>query len=102
MPLADKMRTIAQQVYGATDVSFTDEAKEQLQRLTATGFGQLPVCMAKTHLSFSHDANVKGVAKDFVLPIRQVWVSAGAGFVGAMVGTVSLASKVCLPLNCDV
>ena len=83
------MRKIAQDIYGANDISLTADAQEQLNQLTESGFGNLPICMAKTHLSFSHDASVKGVAKDFVLPIRQVWVSAGAGFVCALVGTVN-------------
>ena len=84
------MRIIAQRIYGARDVEFTPEAQAQVNRARANGFDHLPICMAKTHLSFSHDPNAKGVVKDFVLPIREVWASAGAGFVCALVGSVSI------------
>ncbi|XP_055333521.1 C-1-tetrahydrofolate synthase, cytoplasmic-like [Paramacrobiotus metropolitanus] len=89
LPLEEKMRTIAQKIYGARDISFTPEAQEQLNRVKRNGFDRLPICMAKTHLSFSHEPEKKGVVKDFVLPIREVWASAGAGFVCALVGTIT-------------
>ena len=68
------------------------------------GFNDLPICMAKTHLSLSHDAERKGVPKDFVLPIREVRASIGAGFIYPLVGTVSylplLHAVVCIDVCC--
>ena len=76
-------------MYGASDVSFTDRANEQIERYTAQGFSGLPICMAKTHLSLSHEADKKGVPTGFVLPIREVRASVGAGFLYPLVGTMS-------------
>ena len=89
MPLEDKIRTIAQRVYGAADIELSPVAAEQLERYTRQGFGQLPICMAKTHLSLSHDPELKGRPEGFTLPIREVQTFAGAGFVTPLVGTMS-------------
>lgn len=62
------------------------EAKEKVDRYTRQGFGNLPICMAKTHLSLSHDASKKGTPKDFTLPIRDIRASVGAGFLYPLVG----------------
>ena len=86
MPLREKIETIAREVYGAGGVSYSDVAERDLERCERLGFGQLPVCMAKTHLSLSHDPDQKGVPTGFTLPIREVRVSAGAGFVYPLCG----------------
>jgi formyltetrahydrofolate synthetase len=87
-PLAEKIEIIATQMYGARRVSFSDRAQEQLANLEEKGFGKLPVCMAKTHLSISHDPALKGAPEDYVFPVREVRVSAGAGFVYVLAGTM--------------
>lgn len=84
--IEDKIRTIATKIYGAKDVSFTDQAKEQMRSLTENGFGKTPVCMAKTQMSLSDDAKKKGRPQDFVLTVRSMKVSAGAGFIVALTG----------------
>lgn len=89
MPIADKIRTIACQIYGAKDVEFLPAAQEQLERYSKLGYDNLPICMSKTHLSFSHDASAKGAPRDFVLPIRAIGASTGAGFLIPMVGTMT-------------
>ncbi|OQV12720.1 C-1-tetrahydrofolate synthase, cytoplasmic [Hypsibius exemplaris] len=73
LSLAEKMRKIAQDIYGATDISFTPDAQDQLDSPRRSRIRPFAHLHGKTHLSFSHDASVKGVARDFVLPIRQVW-----------------------------
>ena len=84
--IEEKIRTIATKIYGAKDVSFTDQAKEQMRSLTENGFGKTPVCMAKTQMSLSDDAKKKGRPQDFVLTVRSMKVSAGAGFIVALTG----------------
>lgn len=74
--------------YGAREIRFTSEARQQLDEITAAGFGHLPLCMAKTPLSISADANLKNVPRDFVLPITACAVSAGAGFVRIYAGNI--------------
>ena len=88
MELAQKIRTVATQIYGAADVSFEPSALSQLQAFQAAGFGALPVCMAKTQYSFSADPALKGAAENFTLKIREVRLSAGAGFVVALCGEI--------------
>ena len=88
MPLAEKIETIATQIYGADGVEFEGGAKKQLAKLTDLGFGNLPVCMAKTQYSFSDDPNVLGRPKEFKIHVRVVYVSAGAGFVVVLTGAV--------------
>jgi formyltetrahydrofolate synthetase len=75
-------------MYGARDVEFTPLATEQLERYTQQGFGNLPVCIAKTHLSLSSDPAAKGVPTDFVLRANEVRLSAGAGFVFPVLGAM--------------
>uniref|UniRef100_A0A1B6G1K4 C-1-tetrahydrofolate synthase, cytoplasmic n=1 Tax=Cuerna arida TaxID=1464854 RepID=A0A1B6G1K4_9HEMI len=88
-PLLKKMEKVAFEMYGAGEVKPTTEVLDKLQLLEQKGFGGLPVCMSKTALSLSGDANVKGVPTGFTLPISDVYLSAGAGFVVAMVGEIS-------------
>ncbi|ELW72771.1 Monofunctional C1-tetrahydrofolate synthase, mitochondrial [Tupaia chinensis] len=89
LPIVEKIRTIAQAVYGAKDIELSPEAQSKIDRYTQQGFGNLPICMAKTHLSLSHQPDKKGVPRDFVLPITDVRASIGAGFIYPLVGTVS-------------
>ncbi|MCP3128568.1 formate--tetrahydrofolate ligase [Shewanella sp. KJ2020] len=86
--LEAKLSTIAEVGYGAASVSLSIEAKQQLQQLNALGYGHLPICIAKTPLSISHDPMLKGVPKGFIVPIRALSLNAGAGFITALVGNV--------------
>ncbi|XP_011534032.1 monofunctional C1-tetrahydrofolate synthase, mitochondrial isoform X8 [Homo sapiens] len=90
VPIVDKIRTIAQAVYGAKDIELSPEAQAKIDRYTQQGFGNLPICMAKTHLSLSHQPDKKGVPRDFILPISDVRASIGAGFIYPLVGTANL------------
>nr|XP_060472879.1 monofunctional C1-tetrahydrofolate synthase, mitochondrial-like isoform X2 [Panthera onca] len=87
LPIVEKIRTIAQAVYGAKDIELSPEAQSKIDRYTQQGFGNLPICMAKTHLSLSHQPDKKGVPRDFILPISDVRASIGAGFIYPLVGT---------------
>ncbi|GAB1597670.1 C-1-tetrahydrofolate synthase, cytoplasmic-like [Argonauta hians] len=89
LPIEDKIRIIAQKIYGADDIEISPEAQECINRYKAQGFNDLPICMAKTHLSLSHDASLKGAPTGFVLPIRDVRASVGAGFIYPLIGTMS-------------
>lgn len=88
MPIKKKIETIAMKVYGAKGVHFEKAAEENIALYEKLGFGKLPICMAKTHLSLSHDPNLKGAPKGFVLPVRDVRPSIGAGFLYALCGKV--------------
>jgi methylenetetrahydrofolate dehydrogenase (NADP+)/methenyltetrahydrofolate cyclohydrolase/formyltetrahydrofolate synthetase/formate--tetrahydrofolate ligase len=89
LPLKQKIETIAREVYGADGVKFEPLAEKQIAFYEAQGFGNLPICMAKTHLSLSHDPNLKGVPKGFTVPVREVRASVGAGFVYPLLGQMS-------------
>jgi formate--tetrahydrofolate ligase len=85
-PITKKIETIATKIYGADGVSYTTQAAEQIRSYEANGFGGLPICMAKTHLSLSHDPTLKGAPIGFVLPVREVRASVGAGFIYPVCG----------------
>jgi formate--tetrahydrofolate ligase len=85
-PLGEKIHTIATQVYGADGIDVSPVAQKALKRYEAMGFGNLPVCMAKTQYSLSHDPNLKGRPSGFTVPIRDIRLSAGAGFITPLVG----------------
>lgn len=85
-PIKAKIETIASKIYGAADVEYTPQADEQIRSYEANGFGSLPICMAKTHLSLSHDPTLKGAPTGFTLPIREVRASVGAGFIYPICG----------------
>lgn len=89
LTLEEKIKCIACQVYGADDILLSVEAKQKLERYESLGFGALPICMAKTHLSLSHDPALKGRPTGFVVPIRDVRASVGAGFIYPLVGSIS-------------
>ncbi len=88
MPLKEKIHTIASEIYGAGGVSYTAAAERQIKKLEEMGFGSLPVCMAKTQYSLSDDPALLGRPVGFMMNVREVYVSAGAGFVVALTGTV--------------
>jgi formyltetrahydrofolate synthetase len=86
LPIKAKIEAIARNVYGAAGVSYLPEAEAKVELYTAQGFASLPICMAKTQYSFSHDASAKGAPSGFTLPVRDIRVSAGAGFLYPLVG----------------
>ncbi len=86
IPLRDKIHAVATNVYGASDVSYTARANRELDSYERNGFGNLPVCIAKTHLSISSDASLKGAPTGWTLPVREVRASVGAGFVYPICG----------------
>ncbi|MCR4959900.1 MAG: formate--tetrahydrofolate ligase [Lachnospiraceae bacterium] len=88
MPLKDKINAVATKIYGAKDVSFSSEASKTLDKLTELGFGSLPVCMAKTQYSLSDDPKLLGRPEGYTLNVRDVYVSAGAGFVVVLTGQI--------------
>ncbi|WP_428119527.1 formate--tetrahydrofolate ligase [Candidatus Poriferisodalis sp.] len=86
IPLRDKIHAVATNVYGADNVSYTARANRELDSYERNGFGNLPVCIAKTHLSISSDASLKGAPTGWTLPVREVRASVGAGFVYPICG----------------
>jgi formate--tetrahydrofolate ligase len=84
--IKEKIHTIATKIYGAKDVSYTSLAEEKIKLYTNLGWDNLPICMAKTHLSLSHDPTLKGRPTNFVLPIRDIRASIGAGFLYPLCG----------------
>lgn len=86
--LTEKIETIAEKIYDADGVEYDTQAVKQLKRLTELGFGSFPVCMAKTQFSFSDDPKLLGRPENFKIHVREVYVSAGAGFVVVLTGSV--------------
>ena len=86
--IADKVRAVVEKVYGGRDVQFLPAAEKQIARLTELGYGKLPVCIAKTQYSFSDDPTKLGAPEDFTVTVKQVKVSAGAGFVVVLTGDI--------------
>jgi len=87
--IKQKIEHICKEIYGADGVSYEPLAEEQIANYEKAGFGNLPMCMAKTHLSLSHDPTLKGVPTGFTVPIREVRASAGAGFIYPLLGAMS-------------
>ena len=85
-PIKKKIETIATMIYGADGVSYLPEAERKIELYTKQGFDKLPICMAKTHLSLSHDPDLKGRPRGFTIPIRDVRASVGAGFLYPLLG----------------
>jgi formate--tetrahydrofolate ligase len=85
-PIKNKIETIATKIYGAENVSYSTQAAAQIKNYEESGFGNLPICMAKTHLSLSHDPMLKGAPTGFTLPVREVRASVGAGFIYPICG----------------
>lgn len=88
LPLSEKIEKIASEIYGAASVNFTPAAKKQLKTLTDLGFGNMPVCMAKNQYSLSDNPKLLGRPVGFEITVREIYVSAGAGFVVALTGDV--------------
>ncbi|MFH1128430.1 MAG: formate--tetrahydrofolate ligase [Candidatus Omnitrophota bacterium] len=88
IPIKEKIKIIATRIYGAKDIEYQPLAEEKLKIYTERGYDNLPICMAKTHLSLSHDPNLKGRPCDFILPIRDIRASIGAGFLYPLCGTM--------------
>ena len=84
----DKVLALAQKIYGADAVSWTVEARRQLRRFESQGWGHLPICMAKTHLSTSHDPTRRGSPSGYIFPITDIRASVGAGFLYALAGRI--------------
>lgn len=88
LPIKEKIEIIAKQIYGAGDVSFSDSAAKKMKELEDQGFADLPVCMAKTQYSLSDDPALLGCPQGFTLGVRDMYVSAGAGFIVALTGSI--------------
>jgi formyltetrahydrofolate synthetase len=86
--IKEKIETVAREIYRAGSVSYTPEAEARIKLFTDMGLSHLPLCMAKTHLSFTHDPAIKGAPRDWVLPITDVRASVGAGFLFPLCGTM--------------
>jgi methylenetetrahydrofolate dehydrogenase (NADP+)/methenyltetrahydrofolate cyclohydrolase/formyltetrahydrofolate synthetase/formate--tetrahydrofolate ligase len=103
--IKQKIEKIATDIYGAAGVSYEPTAERQIKSFEAAGFGNLPICMAKTHLSISHDPALKGRPTGFTVPIREVRASAGAGFIYPLVGamrTMPGLSSIAAYMNVDI
>lgn len=88
LPIKEKIEIICKEIYGADGVDYSPEAEAKIALYTKLGFANLPLCMAKTHLSFSHDANIKGAPTGFRVPIRDIRASVGSGFLYPLLGTM--------------
>jgi len=86
--IKEKIELIATKIYGADGVSYEEPAERNIRLFEAVGFGKLPICMAKTHLSLSHDPAIKGRPRHFTVPIRDIRASVGAGFLYPLLGTM--------------
>ena len=84
----EKIETISKVIYGAEGVEFSDTAKEKIAQFNEAGWNRLPVCMAKTPLSLTDDDKIKGRPENFVIHVRDISISAGAGFVVAYTGNI--------------
>jgi formyltetrahydrofolate synthetase len=89
IPIKHKIETIVREIYGGAGVQYLPEAEKKIELYTRLGFDKMPICMAKTHLSLSHDADLKGAPTGFIVPIRDVRASVGAGFLYPLLGTMS-------------
>jgi formyltetrahydrofolate synthetase len=89
MSIKDKIETIVRQMYGGSGVEYSPEAEKKIEVYTRQGFDKLPICMAKTHLSISHDPNLKGAPSGFTVPVRDIRASVGAGFIYPLLGTMT-------------
>ncbi len=86
--IEEKIETICREVYGADGVTYSPEARQKIELYTRLGFDNLPICMAKTHLSLSHDPKLKGAPRGFTVPIRDIRASVGAGFLYPLAGSM--------------
>jgi methylenetetrahydrofolate dehydrogenase (NADP+)/methenyltetrahydrofolate cyclohydrolase/formyltetrahydrofolate synthetase len=86
LSIKEKIEKICKEIYGAEGVDYLPEAEEKIKLYTELGFGKLPLCMAKTHLSFSHDPALKGAPSGFRIPVSDIRASVGAGFLYPLLG----------------
>ena len=86
--IKSKIKNVATKIYGAKDVEYTEEATKEIEKIERLGYGNLPVCIAKTQYSFSDDPKKLGWPKDFRITVRNIKVSAGAGFIVALTGDI--------------
>jgi formyltetrahydrofolate synthetase len=103
--IEDKMRKLVRAIYRASDIELAAPAIERIKEFTAAGYDKWPICMAKTHLSLSHDPDVKGAPSDYVFPIRDIRAATGARFLYPLGGTMQTMpglSKVPALVNIDV
>jgi len=89
MSIKDKIETIVREMYGGSGVEYSPEAEKKIEVYTRQGFDKIPMCMAKTHLSISHDPNLKGAPSGFTVPVRDIRASVGAGFLYPLLGTMA-------------
>ena len=89
MTIKEKIEAIVHGMYGGSGVEYSPEAEKKIELYTRNGFDRLPICMAKTHLSLSHDPNLKGAPVGFIVPVRDIRASVGAGFLYPLLGTMS-------------
>jgi formyltetrahydrofolate synthetase len=89
MSIKEKIETIVREMYGGSGVEYSPETEKKIELYTRQGFDRLPICMAKTHLSLSHDPNLKGAPTGFTVPVRDIRASVGAGFLYPLLGTMS-------------
>ncbi len=89
LSIKEKIETIVREIYGGAGVTYSAEAEQKIELYTRNGFDKLPICMAKTHLSLSHDPLLKGAPSGFIVPVRDVRASVGAGFLYPLLGTMS-------------
>jgi formyltetrahydrofolate synthetase len=87
--IKEKIETIVREMYGGAGVEYSPEAEKKIALYNRLGFDKLPICMAKTHLSLSHDPNLKGAPTGFIVPVRDIRASVGAGFLYPLLGTMS-------------
>ena len=88
LPIKDKILTIAKEIYGASSVNYSDNVEKEIKNLERLGYSELPICMAKTQYSFSDDAKMLGRPEGFDITVRDMYVSAGAGFIVAITGSI--------------
>ena len=89
-PIKQKIEAVATRIYGAGAVTYSKEAEKAIAQMEADGYGKLPVCIAKTQASLTDDSKVKGAPRGWTLSVREVMLSAGAGFVVPVCGTLTL------------
>jgi len=89
LSIKEKIETIAREIYGAGSVAYSDDANEAIDKFTSLGYGNLPICMAKTQYSLSHDPALKGRPQGFALPVKDLRLAAGAGFIYPLTGDIS-------------
>jgi formyltetrahydrofolate synthetase len=89
LPIKEKIEIIVRRMYGGSGVEYLPEAEKKIEIYTRQGFDKLPICMAKTHLSLSHDPNLKGAPTGFIVPVRDVRASVGAGFLYPLLGAMA-------------